>query len=51
MLLEGVLAELVVKVDPSFYCKYATMNSKGNSLLYVNMHKALCGLLRRAILF
>ena len=51
MVLEGSLAELMVKVDPSLYRKYVTINSKGKSLLYVKVHKALYGLLRSALLF
>ena len=41
MLLEGPLAELMVKVDPSLYRKYVTTNSKGKLQLYVKIHKAL----------
>ena len=41
----------MVKVDPSFYHKYVTVNSKGNSLIYVKIHKALYRILRSALLF
>jgi hypothetical protein len=51
MVLEGPLAELMVKVVPSLYRKYITTNSKGKALLYVKMQKALYGLLRSALLF
>ena len=51
MLLEGPLAELMVKVGPSLYRKYVTTNSKGKSQLYVKIHKALYGMLRSALLF
>ena len=51
VVLEGVLDELTVKVDPSIYHKYVTLNSKSKSLLYVQIHKALYGLLRSALLF
>ena len=37
MVLEGSLAELMVKVDPSLYRKFVTTSSKGKSLLYVNI--------------
>ena len=42
MRLEGRLAELMVKVDPSLYRKYITTSGKGKLILYVKMHKALC---------
>jgi hypothetical protein len=44
MVLEGPLAELMVKVAPSLYRKYITTNSKGKALLYD-------GLLRSVLLF
>ena len=49
MIHEGVLTELMVKLYPSLYRKYATVNSKGKSLLYVKLHKSLCVLLRSAL--
>ena len=51
MRLEGRLAELMVKVDPSLYRKYITTSSKGKPILYVKMHKALYGMMRSALLF
>jgi hypothetical protein len=51
MVLEGRLAELMVKVAPNIYQKYITTNSKGKALLYMKMQKALYGLLRSALLF
>jgi hypothetical protein len=51
MVLEGPLAEIMVKVAPRLYQKYITTNSKGEALLYVKMQKALYGLLRSALLF
>ena len=51
MMLKGRLAELMVMVDPALYRKYITVNSKGESVLYVKMHKALYGMLRSALLF
>ena len=51
MVLEGALAKLMVKVDPTLYRKFITTTSNGKSLLYVKIHKALYGLLRRALLF
>ena len=51
MRLEGRLAKLMVKVDPSLYRKYITTSSKGKSILYVKMHKAWYGMMRSALLF
>ena len=51
MVLGGALAKLMVKVDPMLYQKFITTTSKGKSLLYVKIHKALYGLLRSALLF
>ena len=51
MILEGPLDEIIVLVDLSLYCRYINKNSKGNPLLYVNMCKALYGMLRSALLF
>ena len=45
MLFKGKLAELMVMVDPKLYRKYVTYDSKGNTMLYVQMNKALYGLL------
>lgn len=51
MMLKGRLTELMVTVDPSLYQKYITVDSKGEAILYVQMHKALYGMLRSALLF
>ena len=51
MVLEGPLAELMVKVDPSLYRRHITTTAKGKPLLYVKIHKAIYGLLRSALLF
>jgi hypothetical protein len=51
MVLKGRLAELMVQVAPNLYRKYITVNRKGTAILYVKMQKALCGLLRSALLF
>ena len=51
MVLEGALAELMVKVDHTLYRTFITKMSKVKSLLYVKIHKALYGILRSALLF
>jgi hypothetical protein len=51
MLLRGQLADLMVMVEPEVYGPYLTKSSKGESILYVRMLKAMYGLLRSALLF
>ena len=51
MLLWGKLAELIVKVDPSLSRKYVIMSKNGVPMLYVQLSKALYGMLRAALLF
>jgi hypothetical protein len=51
MMLKGKMAELMVMVEPSLYRKYVTTDSKGESILFVQMHKALYGMMRSALLF
>ena len=50
MVLKGQLSELVVKLCPKLYRKYMTINSKGELLLYVKVHKSLYGSFRIALL-
>ena len=51
MMLKGRLAELMVMVEPALYRKFVTYDSRGQPVLYVQMHKALYGMLRSALLF
>jgi hypothetical protein len=51
MLLRGELAELMVRIDPKLYRPYITKNSKGESILFVKMQKAVYGMLRASLLF
>ena len=51
ILLKGVLAELMVNVDPKLYTKYVTHDNKGDTMLDVEMKKALYGMLKSALLF
>jgi hypothetical protein len=51
MLLEGNIAELIVKLDPTLYRKYIWENKNGKPMLYVKLQKALYGMLQAAILF
>ena len=51
MLLEGTIAELIVKLDPALYSKYVWENKQGKPMLYVKLMKALYGTLQAALLF
>ena len=51
MVLRGQLADLMVQVEPELYGPYLTKTSRGESILYVKMFKAMYGLLRSAFLF
>eukprot|EP00957_Ditylum_brightwellii_P001556 121820-Ditylum_brightwellii.AAC.1 len=50
MKVEGTMAELLVKIDPSMYRKHVRMEN-GKSVLYVELKKALYGTLQAAYLF
>ena len=51
MLLEGKIAELIVKLNPRLYRKYIWENKKEKPMLYVKLKKALYGTLQAALLF
>ena len=51
MRLDGILAELMVQVDPKLYRKYVTANAKGKTVLYVQLEKAVYGMMKSALLF
>ena len=51
MLLEGKIAELIVKLDPKLYRKYIWDNKKEKPMLYDKLKKALYGMLQAALLF
>ncbi len=51
MCLDGILAELMVKVAPSMYRKYVTTNAKEKSVLYIQLEKAVYGMMKSALLF
>lgn len=51
MRLDGILAELMVKIAPKLYRKYVTTNAKGRSVLYVQLEKAVYGMMKSALLF
>ena len=50
-LLEGTIAKLIVKLDPSLYRKYIWENKNGKLMLYVKLRKALYGTLQAVLLF
>ena len=51
MLLEGTVAEMIVKLDPTIYKKHIWYNKHGKPMLYVQLKKALYGTLQAALLF
>ena len=51
MKLTGKLAELMVKTAPNIYRKYVIEDSTGKPILYVQLQKALYGMLKSALLF
>jgi len=51
MVLEGTIAELIMKLDPSLYRRYVWHSQKGKPMLYVQLKKALYGTLQAALLF
>jgi hypothetical protein len=51
MHLDGILAELRVKVAMKLYRKYITTNAKGKPVLYVQLEKAVYGMMKSASLF
>ena len=51
MILEGKIAELIVKLDPSLYRKQMWYTQKENPMLYVQLNKALYRTLQAALLF
>ena len=51
VLLEGTIAELIVKLDTSLYRKYIWKSKRGRPMRYVKLRKALYGTLQAALLF
>ena len=51
MRLDGILAELMVKIAPRIYRKFITVNAKGKPVLYVQLEKAVYGMVKSALLF
>ena len=50
MKMRGKLAELLVKVAPEIYRNYVVLE-RGQTVLYVELQKALYGMLKSALLF
>ena len=51
MHLNCILVELMVKVAPKLYEKFVTTNAKGKSVQYVQLKKAVYGMMKSALLF
>ena len=41
----------MVQVALSLYCKYVTTNAKGKAVLYIQLEKAVYGMMKSALLF
>lgn len=52
MHLDGILAKLMVSnIAPNIYRKYVTTNAYGEPVLYIQLEKALYGIMKSALLF
>jgi hypothetical protein len=51
MHLDCILAELMVKITPHMYQNFVTTNAKGKSVLYLQLEKAVYGMMKSALLF
>lgn len=51
MVLKGELCELMVKAAPELYTEYVIVGKNGTRMMYVEMQKALYGMLESALLF
>jgi hypothetical protein len=51
MRLDGILGKLMVTIAPNLYQKFITTNAKGKPILYVQLEKALYGMMKSALLF
>ncbi len=51
MVLKGKLADMMIQIAPEVYRKYVTADRKGTPILYVNLQKAMYGLMRASLLF
>jgi hypothetical protein len=49
--LDGILAELMVTIAPNIHRKYITVNTKGKPVQYIQLEKALYGMMKSAQLF
>ena len=50
MKMQGKLAELLIEVAPEVYCDYVVIE-RGQTILYLELQKALYGMLQSALLF
>ena len=51
MIMEGMIAEHVAKLELAIYRKYIWHDKKGKPMLYMKLEKALYGMLQAALLF
>ena len=48
---DGIMAELLARIDPDIYIKYIATDEKGRKIMYAECLKALYGTLDAALLF
>jgi hypothetical protein len=51
LIMDGPMADLLVKVNPEKYCEFVVKDRNGKSVIYVELKKALYGTLQAALLF
>jgi hypothetical protein len=51
MRLDGILAELMVKIATHMYRKFVPTNAKGKPVIYVQLEKAVYSMMKSALLF
>ena len=51
MLLEGKIAKMIIKLEPSLYREFIWKNRQGKPMLYLNLRKAIYGTLQAVLLF
>ena len=50
MVYKGDMVNYIVATNPAKYGPYVIITEKGKKLLYVKMHKAICGCIKSALL-
>ena len=51
MVIRGRLADILIRIAPQVYKRFATTDKQGNTVLYVKLLKALYGLMEASLMF